>query len=623
MRFNFFTYLGLTGLASRGVIPQDHVVHELEAAPRPQLDQPMQPNVLLPMRIGLKGNETALKFAEQWLMQVSDPRSPQYGKFWTSDQVIAAFQPSETAVETVTKWLADSGIAKNRITHSDNKAWLAFDATVDEAESLLHTEYYHDGQPRAMVACHQYHVPNHVHQFIDYITPEGSSNPADKLKNCWQLIIPDCVRALYNFSAPDPSAVVSTTNSLGIFEEGDYYNQVDLDLFFTKYTSGLIPNGTHPALAAIDGGIAPQNWSFEGSESLMDFTLAYPIIYPQNITLYQTDDQEFAVVEVGAANTSIGFFNTFFDAIDGSYCTYSAFNETGNDPIDPSYPDNEKNTTYSVYNDTLMCGVYKPTNVISISYGLDEDALPIYYQQRQCIEVLKLGLQGISVLQASGDNGVAGVEGKCLCDGKVFLPPALNSCPWITNVGATMIPQGKTVDDPEVVAFDMMYRYSSAGGFSNVFTLPAYQAPAVEHFFNNHNPPYDFYRDGKWNTTNCSGGVYNRNGRGIPDVAANGENTAVIEEGNLVPSGGTSASCPIFASLLTRIIEERLKIGKGRIGFVNPVLYQHPEVLNDITQGANTGCGTKGFNASEGWDPVTGLGTPNYPKMLELFLRLP
>lgn len=24
-----------------------------------------------------------------------------------------------------------------------------------------------------------------------------------------------------------------------------------------------------------------------------------------------------------------------------------------------------------------------------------------------------------------------------------------------------------------------------------------------------------------------------------------------------------------------------------------------------------------------GWDPVTGLGTPNYPKLLDVFLNLP
>lgn len=61
----------------------------------------------------------------------------------------------------------------------------------------------------------------------------------------------------------------------------------------------------------------------------------------------------------------------------------------------------------------------------------------------------------------------------------------------------------------------------------------------------------------------------------------------------------------------------------GPVGFINPVLYEHPEVFNDITSGHNPGCGTYGFEAVEGWDPVTGLGTPNYPKLLELFLSLP
>lgn len=42
-----------------------------------------------------------------------------------------------------------------------------------------------------------------------------------------------------------------------------------------------------------------------------------------------------------------------------------------------------------------------------------------------------------------------------------------------------------------------------------------------------------------------------------------------------------------------------------------------------VVNGSNPGCGTLGFQAVEGWDPATGLGTPNYPKMLELFLSLP
>lgn len=94
-------------------------------------------------------------------------------------------------------------------------------------------------------------------------------------------------------------------------------------------------------------------------------------------------------------------------------------------------------------------------------------------------------------------------------------------------------------------------------------------------------------------------------------------------EGQFGTEAGTSASSPIFASLVNRIVEERLAIGKGPLGFINPVLYTHPEVLNDITNGSNPGCGTNGFDAVAGWDPVTGLGTPNYPKMLDLFLSLP
>ena len=49
-----------------------------------------------------------------------------------------------------------------------------------------------------------------------------------------------------------------------------------------------------------------------------------------------------------------------------------------------------------------------------------------------------------------------------------------------------------------------------------------------------------------------------------------------------------------------QINEARLAEGKGTVGFVNPVLYAHPEVLNDISNGTNPGCGTLGFAAIEG-----------------------
>ena len=72
--------------------------------------------------------------------------------------------------------------------------------------------------------------------------------------------------------------------------------------------------------------------------------------------------------------------------------------------LDPTYPDPER---HGGYKGTLECGVFKPPYVLSSSYGGAENLVPIAYQRRQCNEWLKLGLQGTSVLFASGDAGVA------------------------------------------------------------------------------------------------------------------------------------------------------------------------------------------------------------------------
>lgn len=45
--------------------------------------------------------------------------------------------------------------------------------------------------------------------------------------------------------------------------------------------------------------------------------------------------------------------------------------------------------------------------------------------------------------------------------------------------------------------------------------------------------------------------------------------------------------------------------------------------MQNFTSGTNPGCDTVGFSAVPGWDPVTGLGTPNFPKMLAYYLSLP
>ena len=59
------------------------------------------------------------------------------------------------------------------------------------------------------------------------------------------------------------------------------------------------------------------------------------------------------------------------------------------------------------------CGITKPANVISTSYGMNEADVTPAYAIRQCNEYAKLGLMGTTLLYASGDYGVAGASGEC------------------------------------------------------------------------------------------------------------------------------------------------------------------------------------------------------------------
>lgn len=238
---------------------------------------------------------------------------------------------------------------------------------------------------------------------------------------------------------------------------------------------------------------------------------------------------------------------------------------------DPTYPDPGPDG----YNGTLQCGVFEPPNVLSLSYGGQEADVPISYQKRQCNEYLKLGLQGVTFVFASGDSGVSnypepyGDDGPTGCLGPnldIFNPTWPNNCPWLTNVGATKVYPGYTVFEPESAVFDPgRVNYSSGGGFSNVFPVPDYQKAAVDLFFSDHEPSYPYYEGLVEDASNytlpnvtalagTTGGVYNRIGRGIPDVAANGDNIAVFVGGEFGLSGGTSASTPIFASIVSLLL---------------------------------------------------------------------
>ena len=122
--------------------------------------------------------------------------------------------------------------------------------------------------------------------------------------------------------------------------------------------------------------------------------------------------------------------------------------------------------------------------VISNSYGDDEQTVSKSYAEAVCNQFAQLGAKGISVLFASGDNGV-GSDGLCISNAdnttEMFLPSFPNDCPYVTNVGAT-------TGFPESAAYDTFSDgsvFTSGAGFSNYFSQPEYQVKTVQAYLAN------------------------------------------------------------------------------------------------------------------------------------------
>ncbi|KAH8901971.1 hypothetical protein BR93DRAFT_973059 [Coniochaeta sp. PMI_546] len=660
-----------SGRPPRRHIPLSHVVHEsheprhIEGWTRAERAVPV---AILPMRIGLRQSNVDL--GHEVLMNISNLTSPNYGKHMTSEEVIDFFAPAKESVDAVRDWLISEGVPAKKISQSANKQWIQFDATVADAERILHTSYHvyeHDESGIRNIACTEYHVPRQIRHHIDYITPgiklmnagyddkrmelarrrrrkrqnyeydiaHVETDDADDIAmlrnpgSCTASTTPACVRAQYQIPNGTRAA---RGNELGIFQSlSQHYNQRDLDTYFSN-VAPWIPNGTHPELRSINGAEGPTtNQMAAGEEADLDFEVAIPLIHPQRTVLWQTDDEWYQLDQQKATTKYTGFFNTFFDAIDGSYCRLHAFGETGDckrdQCRDPEYPNPNAD---SGYQGQLMCGVYEPTNVIAISYSGVESVLPYSYMQRQCLEILKLVLQGVTVVESSGDHGVGGKRNdpKAGCLGPnrdIFSPRTMSNCPYVLSVGATVL-VNDTCRGPGKYKEVAPTYFASGGGFSNVFPTPIWQRRHVDNYLFRANVSHLGYVGGGNNFSHVGvepGKLFNKAGRGYPDVAALGDNYLVHMQGFSDHLGGTSVAVPIWASILTLINEERLARGKGTVGFVHQVLYDHPEVFTDITTGSNPGCGSNGFAVHKGWDPVTGLGSPIYPRLLRLFLSLP
>ncbi|HEX6520408.1 MAG TPA: S53 family peptidase [Streptosporangiaceae bacterium] len=273
-----------------------------------------------------------------------------------------------------------------------------------------------------------------------------------------------------------------------------------------------------------------------------------------------------------------------------------------------------------------------PTPVaISISWGQSEDSWTA--QGRTALDgaIADAGALGITVCVAAGDNGSSdgATDGSVHCDFPASSPHAL-ACG-----GTRLVASATGGISSETVWNDGPGGGAGGGGVSDVFAAPSWQANAGV-------PPV---ASGAGAGSGASAGAAGAagaaagtgssaadvaeearrhrhgsgavsGGRGVPDVSGNADPQTgyqIMSGGKGQVVGGTSAVAPLWAALIARLAQAT----GTRFGLIQPVLYAGiaPGAgvagFNDIVSGSNGA-----YNAGPGWDPCTGLGSPDATTLL-------
>ncbi|KAF7314956.1 Subtilisin-like protein [Mycena indigotica] len=501
----------------------------------------------------LPGLETALNAA-------SFPDSPLYGQWLSKEQVESFVRPTEKTTSAVAQWLAEHGIASTPLTHAGD--WVSFTVPVSKANEMLNADFNiftHVPSGKQSIRTLAYAVPAELAPHINLIAPTTS------------------------FSRPMRAGPMFTASN-GVVPKPEATPPASCNTTITPACLQALYNiRTTPAVNQNNSiGVAGFGNQFANQADLTQFLRAQrPDMSPTT---------SFAVTSVDGGTNSQTLNQAGIEAdLDIQYTVGLAtgvpvnFVSVGTRTQDG--PDEASSIGFLDIVNALLAEA-APPQVLTISYGLNTEMdLSQPLTVAMCNAYMQLAARGSSLMYASGDGGVAATPGETC--GVTFLP-TFPTCAFITLVGATE-------NVPERGA------ELSAGGFSNYFPQQSWQSTAVNAYL------------AKLGTTFA--GKFNASGRAFPDVSAQGQRVQIVQRGRTGTVAGTSCSSPIFASVIGLLNDELISAGKPVLGWLNPWIYANPQMFNDITTGNNPGCGTSGFPAMAGWDPVTGMGTPNYAAM--------
>ncbi|KAH8993828.1 subtilisin-like protein [Lactarius hatsudake] len=574
----FIVAIGLRGLATFARWDDVKVKHTWNSVPENwQILGHPPTGTTIDLHIALKAkNENALIDA---LYQVSSPGHSKHGAYLSREEVAELVAPPSDVLELVNAWLEHHGVPPSTISTKHGGSWLTvIGVPVSRANELLSASYQlyrHIGTNDTVLRTLSYGLPTTLLEHVQNVAPATHFGfPRTQLHE--QLVHHDGAAGVQR---KVPAGELGTVLSS---RQGPYATPSFLRWLYK--TSNYKPSAADRNVL----GVVGFRGNYPSPGDLREFMNEYR---------FDATSAAYSVVQIKGggydpgkpdpeANLNIQYTSAM------AFPTPRIFYSTGGSDIVGEDP-------FINWLDYAL-DLWSVPQTVSTPYGMPEYGIPPDYAIYLCNLYARLGARGASVLFASGNDGVG--HGNCVfSDGSgnsrvQFIPTFPSTCPWVTSVGGT------TGYNPEIAAS------LSGGGFSAYFPRPSYQNRAVTTFLQNLGNRYN--------------GLYNPRGRGVPDIALQAINFRIVSNTQFLKVRGTSCSTPTAAGIISLLNDYRISNGKAPLGFLNIWLYGIClEGLNDITSGSNPGCNTEGFSAVPGWDPVTGLGSLDFERLITILSR--
>jgi len=518
---------------------------------------------VLTLTVAMRVEAAARTELERLFWEVSDPKSEKYGAYRNLDEITQILAVPKESVQVVRQHFLTAGAISAESAPTGDMITVVTPVHAAEValNTTLHTFVHSEHEKVTIIrAATHYALPGGVAERVNMVGEllQFPRLPSKKLRGlvgsaswpnsctapgCGGLVTPSVLSQRYKLPTQDSSTSGGKANSMAVAEfQGQYYEDSDLKQFSESCHADV-------KVAANVGG----NQQSAGVESELDIEYIKSVAPEVPLTVVYSDE-------------------------------YSLLNWVNQ-----------------------ITSMANPIFVHSVSYGNDElQQSSTQYMETCNTAFMKAGLRGISILFASGDQGVCGRSGCGFLTHARFHPDFPAASPYITAVGGTDFATKGVIGEETAWS-------SGGGGFSDTFGIPDYQKQAVAGYLASSDanfPPQN---------------LWNRTGRGYPDVAALGGQKnpyCVATGGRFGGVAGTSASCPVVAGVFARLNGLRLAAGKPPMGFLNPFIYQNPSGFQDVTSGTNGATRKYGFTAVKGWDAATGMGTPDYAALAKLSMSV-